>query len=397
MRDLYDYQELLFENLSQNKRYLYEEIDYSNRLIGIKGARGSGKTTLLLQRTKQLIDGGKIALYATLDHIYFLENTILDLAKVFNLEGGSYLFLDEVHKYPRWSRELKLLYDMYPKLSVIFTSSSILEIYRGESDLSRRALTYHLKELSFREYLEFEGKGNLSKYTLKDILEKHVEIGREIKKTIGTPVKFFKEYLKAGAYPYYWENRKSYPDRLIQTINLIIETDLNVVENIAYSDSRKIKKLLIAIAQSVPFTPNVKKLSERLGLSRNFLVNAIKLLDRADLIMELYTPKKGIGALTKPEKIYLQNTNLIYALGNTNAEIGAVRETFFANQMRYLHTVHLAEKGDFLIDEKYTFEVGGSNKTNKQISGMSDAYVVRDNLEVGGMNIIPLYLFGFMY
>ncbi len=397
MRDLFGYQELLLENLSENTRYLYKEIDYSNRLIGIKGARGSGKTTLLLQRIKQLTEEGQIALYATLDHIYFLEYTVLDLAKDFSLNGGTYLFLDEVHKYPRWSRELKLLYDMYPKLSVIFTSSSMLEIYRGESDLSRRALTYHLKELSFREYLEFEGKGTLPSYILTDLLKNHVKIGREIKKELGTPVKFFKEYLRAGTYPYYWENKKSYQERLVQTVNLIIESDLNIVEDIAYSDSLKIKKLLMAIAQSVPFTPNVKKLSERLGLNRNFLINAIKLLNRADLVMELFTPKKGIGAFTKPEKLYLQNTNIIYALGTDNVEIGAVRETFFANQMQYLHTIHLSDKGDFLIDEKYTFEIGGSSKKTKQIQGIPNSYIVRDDVEVGGLNSIPLYLFGFLY
>lgn len=397
MQDLFDYHEVLIANTAIYKRYLLTKIDWSNRLIAIKGARGSGKTTLLLQRIKYNLSPKDFALYTSLDDLYFLENTLVSLAKEFVLQGGTHLFLDEVHKYPNWSREIKLIYDQSPNLKIVFTSSSMLEIYKGESDLSRRAVSYFLKELSFREFIYFDKQITLPSYSLEEILTNHKEIAREIKLHLPTPIKEFKNYLKYGNYPYFLENKDSYPFKLTQTIQLILELDLSAIENISYDDSRKIKKLLVAIAQSVPFTPNISKLSERLGMSRVFLINAIKLLNRADLVMELYKSTKGVGALTKPEKLYLNNTNLIYALAPKQAEIGTLRETFFANQMKHIHEIHLAEKGDFLINKKYTFEVGGKNKPTKQISGIENSFVVRDDMEVGGLNIIPLYLFGFMY
>ncbi|WP_026776628.1 ATP-binding protein [Polaribacter sp. Hel_I_88] len=397
MLALFELQELFLANLFEKERYLINKIDWSNRLIAIKGARGSGKTTLLLQKIKFYLPEDAQPLYASLDNLYFLENNLVDLAKEFVLQGGTHLFLDEVHKYPNWSREIKLIYDQFPKLKTVFTSSSMLEIYKGESDLSRRVVPYYLKELSFREFLHFRIDKELPIFSLEEILTNHKKIAREINTKIDTPIKYFKEYLKFGNYPYFLENLESYELKLIQTINLIIEADFNAVENIAYEETRKIKKLLVAIAQSVPFTPNIKKLSERLGINRTFLINAIKLLNRADLVLELYKPTKGVGALTKPEKLYLNNTNLIYALAPKQAEIGTLRETFFANQMKHIHEIHLAEKGDFLINKKYTFEVGGKNKSTKQILGIENSFVARDDMEVGGLNIIPLYLFGFMY
>ncbi|HEX9601794.1 MAG TPA: AAA family ATPase [Mariniflexile sp.] len=398
MDELFVLQEQLLQSLSAKQRYLLDEIDWSNRLIGIKGARGSGKTTLLLQYIKFRLPKEKESLYATLDDLYFLENNLVFLAKEFVLRGGTYLLLDEVHKYPNWSRELKLIYDQFPNLHIIFTSSSILEIYKGESDLSRRAVVYNLKELSFREFVQFEeNTDNIPKFTLEHLLKDHKQIAKDLKPYVQNPIKYFDEYLKYGAYPYYLENRSSYTIKLNQTINLILEIDFNAVEKITYEDSRKIKKLLVAIAQSAPFIPNVTKLSERLGMSRIFLLNAIKLLNRADLVMELFRPTKGVGALTKPEKLYLNNPNLVYALGKQNAEKGTLRETFFANQMKHLYEIHLAEKGDFLVDRAYTFEIGGKGKTSKQIQGIKNSFVVRDDMEVGNLNVIPLYLFGFLY
>lgn len=398
MEELVALQEQLLDTISSKKRYLLNEIDWSNRLIGIKGARGSGKTTLLLQYIKFKLAKEIESLYVTLDDLYFLENNLVSLAKEFTLRGGTHLVLDEVHKYPNWSRELKLIYDQFPKLYIVFTSSSILEIYKGESDLSRRVVTYQLKELSFREFIQFEqNEDNIPKYELSEILKNHKQLARDLKPYVQNPIKYFDEYLKHGAYPYYLENKNSYTLKLQQTINLILEIDLSAVENMPYEDTRRIKKLLIAIAQSAPFIPNITKLSERLGMSRVFLLNAIKLLNRADLVMELFKPTKGIGALTKPEKLYLNNPNLVYALGKKNAQIGTLRETFFANQMKHLHEIHLAEKGDFIVDRTYTFEIGGKNKKTKQIKGIENSFVVRDDLEVGSLNIIPLYLFGFLY
>lgn len=373
------------------------QIDWSNRLIGIRGARGSGKTTLLLQYIKFKLSKDAEPLYASLDNLYFLENTLITLAREFVQNGGTHLFLDEVHKYPQWSRELKLIYDQFPTLKTIFTSSSMLEIYKGESDLSRRAITYHLKELSFREFILFENGIKLPKVDLPDLLKNHTDIARKVTSLLPTPIRDFKNYLKYGAYPYFLENKESYIQKLNQTINLILEIDLNAIENITYADGRKIKKLLVAIAQSVPFTPNISKLSQRLEMYRGFLIYAIKLLGRADLVLELYKPTKGIGALTKPQKLYLNNTNLIYALGYKNISIGALRETFFANQIKNIYDIHLADKGDFLVDRKYIFEIGGKSKTLKQIRGINNAFVVKDDIEVGSHNTIPLYLFGLLY
>lgn len=398
MNQLFTFQEQLLDNISSKQRYLLNEIDWSNRLIGIKGARGSGKTTLLLQYIKFKLSKEKEPLYSTLDDLYFLDNTVVSLAKEFVLRGGTHLLLDEVHKYPNWSRELKLIYDQFPNLYIVFTSSSMLEIYKGESDLSRRAVTYNLKELSFREFIQFENNHeNIPKFELSELLKNHKEIAKSLKPYVRNPIKHFDNYLKYGAYPYYLENKNSYALKLSQTINLILEVDLNAVENMPYEDSRKIKKLLVAIGQSAPFIPNITKLSERLGISRTFLLNAIKLLNRADLVMELFKPTKGVGALTKPEKLYLNNPNLVYVLGKEHTEIGTLRETFFANQMKHLHDIHLAEKGDFLVDRTYTFEIGGKGKTSKQIQGVKDSFVVRDDMEVGSLNVIPLYLFGFLY
>jgi len=399
MDELFALQEDVLQHVSLKERYLLADIDWKNRLIGLKGARGSGKTTLLLQRIRFKLSEKAIALYVSLDNLYFSEHTLVDLAKEFVLGGGTHLFLDEVHKYPRWSRELKLIYDQFPHLKTVFTSSSILEIYKGESDLSRRVTTYNLKELSFREFVLFSEGYELPKVDFQQLLTDHVAIGREVKKGIGTPIPYFKNYLDYGAYPYFLENKDAYLQKLTRTINLILEIDVSAVENMPYSDIIRIKKLLVAIAQSVPFTPNISKLGERLGMSRDFLLSAIKLLNRADLVMELYRPTKGVGAFTKPQKLYLNNSNLILALSRNTHEIGTIRETFFANMFKNFgqHEIHLADKGDFLIDRKYLFEIGGKGKSTEQIKGAKNAYVVRDDIEIGGMNSIPLYLFGLMY
>ncbi|PVW15217.1 ATP-binding protein [Marixanthomonas spongiae] len=398
MDELLEIHESLIHALKNDKRrYLLEKIDWSNRLIAIKGARGSGKTTLLLQRIKYCLPEDNTALYTSLDNLYFLENNVVSLAKEFTLQGGTHLFLDEVHVYPNWSRELKLIYDQFPNLHVVFTSSSMLQIDKGAADLSRRAVRYFLKELSFREFVYLKKGFELPVLTLDELINNHTEIARNVKDRLQSPMVYFKEYLKIGAYPYFLENPNLYQQKLLTVIDLILETDLNVIENIGYTDSRKIKKLLIAISQTVPFVPNVSKLSERLGISRNFLVNSIKILNRAELLQELFSPTKGIGALTKPEKLYLNNTNLVYVLSKNQPSEGTLRETFFANQMKHLYETHLPKKGDFLIEGKYTFEVGGKGKKNDQIKGVPNAFVVSDNMEIGSLNVIPLHLFGLLY
>ncbi len=377
------------------QRYLVNDIDLNNKLIAVKGARGAGKTTMLLQIAKKNFDLEK-TLYVSLDHIYFLDNKLYYLAKEFSDTGGIHLLLDEVHKYPNWSREIKLIYDNFPSLNVIFTSSSMLEIYRGESDLSRRAVTYNLKELSFREFISLDLGLELPKFSFEDILKNHNQIATNLLSQI-KPLQLFGKYLKIGAYPYFKENEADYNQKLLNTINLIIEIDVNAVEDLNYETLVKLKKLLIAIASSAPFTPNITKLSEKVGVSRNTLIQAIKILDRAGLVNELYKDASGIGVLTKPEKLFLNNTNLMYALAKENINIGNVRETFFLNQFKGLREINLSVESDFIIDKKYTFEIGGKSKTKKQIAKLDNAFIAKDNIEIGFGNYIPVWLFGFMY
>ena len=392
---LEEFQDKINKTTLDFQRYLIDEIEYENQLIAIKGARGSGKTTLLLQHAKKNLNL-KTTLYVSLDHLFFLENTLISLAESFAKFGGTHLLLDEVHKYPNWSREIKLIYDGLPDLNVIFTSSSMLEIYKSESDLSRRAITYDLKELSFREFIQFETKIVFPAHDYKDLIENHNEIALSILEKI-KPIPLFTKYLQFGCYPYYKKSPKFYNQKLLNTINLIIEIDINAVDHISYDLILKLKKLLFAIATSAPFTPNITKLSERIGMSRAMLIEAIKQLERAGLVNELYKQTKGIGTLTKPEKLYLNNTNLMYALAKDSVNIGNLRETFFINQFKHLATIHLAEQADFLIDGKYTFEVGGKNKTQVQIQGKNNAFIAKDNIEIGFGNVIPVWLFGFMY
>jgi predicted AAA+ superfamily ATPase len=377
------------------QRYLVSEIDLNNRLIAVKGARGSGKTTLLLQIAILHLPLNS-TLYVSLDHIYFFEQKLYDLAKQFSQFGGTHLLLDEVHKYPNWSREIKLIYDNFPELTVIFTSSSMLEIYKSESDLSRRAVTYNLKELSFREFVLFETNKTIPAISLPEILGNHNRIASEILAEI-KPLPLFEKYLKIGAYPYYKENESAYYQKLQNTINLIIEIDINAVEDLQYVTLVKLKKLLISIATSVPFTPNITKLSEKVGVSRNMLVQCIKILERAGLVNELYRDNSGIGVLTKPEKLFLNNSNLMYALAKENTNVGNVRETFFLNQFKGLHEINLSPTADFVIDQTYTFEIGGKNKIQKQIANVENSFVAKDGIEIGLGNIIPVWLFGMMY
>lgn len=391
----FEFQQKISQLSLDFQRYLIHSVDLKNRLIAIKGARGSGKTTLLLQIAKQKLDTNK-TLYVSLDHIYFFENKLYYLAKEFSDNGGENLLLDEVHKYPNWSREIKLIYDNFPSLKVIFTSSSMLEIYKAESDLSRRAVTYNLKELSFREFIALETGMELPVKSYEEILQNHNQIATDFLQKI-KPLALFSKYLKMGAYPYFKENESEYNQKLLNTINLTIEIDVNAVEDLNYETLVKLKKLLISIASSAPFTPNITKLSEKVGVSRNTLVQAIKILDRAGLVNELYKDASGIGVLTKPEKLFLNNSNLMYVLAKENTNIGNVRETFFLNQFKGLKEINLSEVSDFVIDKKYTFEIGGKNKSKKQITNLKNAFVAKDSIEIGFGNNIPVWLFGFMY
>jgi uncharacterized protein len=378
------------------QRYLLNQIKPGKRLTGIKGARGAGKTTLLLQYMALNLPKDGSALYVSMDDLFFAGQTLLGLAEEFSISGGRFLLLDEVHKYPGWSRELKLIYDNLPDLQLIFTSSSILEIYQGESDLSRRVVSHTLRELSLREFLELESGVKTSAVSLDDILNKHVEIAGSLIKLF-KPVGLFRNYTRYGAYPYFKEDIDSYHQSLLNTINLIIDVDLNAIEHLQYDMLTKIKKLLRTIATSVPFTPNISRLSELTGISRPSLLKALDQLERARMIWQLSKQGSGIGILTKPEKLYLNNPNLLYALARENWNTGTIRETFLLNQLKGIGQVNLADKGDFLFNESVTFEVGGPSKKLKQIRDTENSYLVKDDIEIGVKNTIPLWLFGFLY
>lgn len=380
------------------KRYLFDDIDWNHRLICILGARGSGKTTMLLQTIKAKYGKApRHVLYASMDHIWFSGNTLYSLGEQFVINGGKVLFLDEVHKYKNWSQEIKNLYDSFPSLKIVFTGSSILEIYRGDADLSRRVVQYTLHGLSFREYLELSKVMEIGKISLTDLLDNHVEIAQDITQKTHI-LSHFNNYLRYGFFPYFKEGINVYPNKLRQTVNVVLETDLPVIENINYYSIEKIKRLLYIISTLVPFTPNVTELSNQIGISRNSLLQYLHYLEKAQIVNTLEDETKILRKLTKPEKIFLGNTNLCYAFAlNVPPEKGNLRETFFYNQLSVQESVTSSKQTDFIVNGKYSFEVGGKNKTAKQIAGLPDSYLALDDIETGYANKIPLWMFGIMY
>ncbi|MDR2563045.1 MAG: AAA family ATPase [Prevotellaceae bacterium] len=380
---------------NHHRRYLYDSIDWEGRLIGLTGARGTGKTTLLLQYIKDNFPQKEKVLYVSLDNIWFTKNSLLDLADKFDAYGGKYLFLDEVHRYPNWAIELKNIYDSFPEMYVVFTGSSMLEIYKSNADLSRRAICYELKGLSFREFLLLEHKIDFPVFVLNEILEKHQTIASDIIAKIKI-LPAFKNYLRYGYYPIFREGLKSYPNRVHNAINSVLDNDLPSIEHIEYTTIFKIKKLLMLLASLVPYSPNINALSNEIESSRAHTLRYLEYLRKAAMIQTYLYPKKSMKMLSKPDKIYLNNSNLLYILTNENANIGNVRETFFANQVSAKYTVNTAKRGDFEVGE-FVFEVGGSSKKYKQIADIPNSYLVVDETEVGYGNKIPLWLFGFLY
>jgi uncharacterized protein len=378
-------------------RYQYPHINWNQRMIGIKGPRGTGKTTMILQHIKFGLNNPKDALYVTADHPWFYTHSILELVEEFVKFGGRTLFIDEVHKYPQWSRELKAAYDGNPNLRIVFTASSALDIYRGEADLSRRVVQYELAGLSFREFLGMSHGHAFPSVTLDHLLENHTELAQQVTAKFH-PLPLFKEYIRSGYYPYRAESGESeYFMKLNQTLNAVIESDLAATEGYAAGSAVKLKRLLGVIAESVPFQPNISALSRKLDTSRDTVYAYLNSLRNARVLNFLSSEGKGVSTLQKPDKIYLENTNLSHAM-RTAPDVGSLRETFFLNQMVNAgKAVHLPEKGDFLVDGRYTLEVGGKGKTAKQLESLSDAFVVRDDLEIGFGNKIPLWVFGFLY
>jgi predicted AAA+ superfamily ATPase len=377
-------------------RSIFHKIDWTDRLIGLRGPRGIGKTTILLQYLKLHHENDESALYISLDNIWFSEQNLVEFVDDFVKRGGKKLFIDEIHKYPNWAQELKNIYDDFQEVSVVFTGSSLLEILNARADLSRRAVMYSMQGLSFREFMKLEHGFQFSPLNLKEIIENHGKIATEIVGKI-QPIKYFSTYLKTGYYPFFRDNPNTYDQRLEEIVNFILEIELPTLRQVDPSYIIKLKQLLMVISSSVPFKPNVTKLAERIGINRNTLITYFHYLEESGLTQQLFKDAKGITRLQKPDKIYLDNTNLLYTIAPQNVQIGHVRETFFANQLAYKHLVEYTDVGDFKIDQTLTFEIGGKHKTKEQVKDIQNAFIAADDIEIGFQEKIPLWLFGFLY
>ncbi len=373
---------------SQFVRYKYGAIHWQNRMFALVGPRGVGKTTLFLQHIKKhhsLSD----TLYVTADHLYFTGHTLYETAETFNKNGGKFFFIDEVHKYSNWSQELKLMYDAFPDLHVYFTGSSILDIEKGEADLSRRAPKYLMQGLSFREFLAIRHHIEVPVFSLQEILNHEAKIPR-----VDHPLVYFKEYLKEGYYPFGQD--LDFETELNQVITRTIELDIPQYANMNIGTAKKLKKLLVIMAGLVPYKPNMASLGSQIQASRNNVEDYLAYLEKAGLLAQLKDGTGGLGELGKVEKVYLDNTNLMYALSDGQEDAGTVRETFFFNQMRVNHKVTSSQISDFEIQGK-TFEVGGKSKGKRQITDAKEGYVVKDDIEYGYGNVIPIWAFGLNY
>ena len=386
---LYSYMnEILSRTTTQFYRYMYNIIDWNSRLIGIIGPRGVGKTTMLLQYIKNHLHEGS-HLYVSVDNIYFSTHTIIELADDFVKEGGTHLYIDEVHKYKGWSRELKQIYDVHPDLKVTFTGSSILDIQKGEADLSRRTVMYNMQGLSFREYLEMKYKIKVPSYTLEDIINHKVQILEP-----AHPLPIFREYLASGYYPFAKEG--SFETRMQQVITQTVESDISQYADIKASTARKLKRMLAVISTIAPFKPNYSNLAVEIGVNKSNVPEYLTYLDRAGMISQLWDDTMGMRGLGKIEKVYIDNPSLMTILAGGNPNIGNLRETFFYNQMRVNNEVLASRVSDFTIG-KYTFEIGGKNKGRKQIESVQDGFIVKDDIEYGHGIVVPLWQFGFNY
>lgn len=378
------------------KRYLYHQINWDSRLIGIRGARGTGKTTMLLQYIKEHYPDLSKALYITLDSFNFQLIALYDVAEYAHTHGIEALFIDEAHYVSQWSQQIKNIFDSFADLKIVYTGSSMLQIDEAQTDLSRRQTVYDLHGFSFREYLLFKGYLRRDAFSLDDLLSNHTSLAMEITSQI-KPLMLFGEYLRQGYYPFVLEAREDYLMRLERLLLLVIYQDIpRVDETITLQTLQKAQKLLMILATQVPLEPNISTLCREIGATRDVVIRLLHLMEKAGLLMLVNKETNSYKTLSRPDKIYLNNTNQMYALTEATNE-GTLRETFFANQLRQAHKVLLPAKGDFVIDAKYTFEVGGASKSFKQIKDIPDSYLALDEIEFGAGNAIPLYLFGFLY
>lgn len=377
------------------KRYLYPQINWDSRVIGIKGERGVGKTTMLLQRIKEKYSNPDDTFYISLDHYWFGTHQLQDLIEFLYKRGITEFYIDEVHKYKGWSTILKNLVDQYKDLRIVYTGSSLLEIDNAKVDMSRRQTSYTLKGMSFREYLAYENILHVDAISLEDLLKNHITISIDITGKTKILVAF-EAYLRSGVYPFYKEAGLDFLVRLKAVVDTVIESDLPAVEKVTYDTIEKCKKLLMIIAENVPLQPNVSRLSTSLGTTRDSLLKLLYNLDKAEILELLTVELKSYKKLVNPEKIYLGNTNLMYAL-SPKIDVGTLRETFFIDQLSAIGTIQMPLKGDFLVNGKYLFEVGGESKEFDQIAGIPDSYLAIDGIETGYSARIPLWMFGLLY
>lgn len=386
---LIEYMEsMLSQTPNKFKRYAYDDIRWDNRLLGIVGARGIGKSTLVKQYILANRDEGQF-LYVSADLLYFSSHTLLDLAHELTLDGFTHLVIDEIHKYPGWSRELKNIYDIYPDLHVIFTGSSILDILHGEADLSRRAVVYPMFGLSFREYLKLFHGIDVNVYSLEEILAHKVELPG-----LPHPRPLFEQYLREGYYPFALET--GFPIKMQQVISQTIESDIAQFADLKATTARKLKRLLSVVAESAPFKPNMLSLATVVGVSKNNVADYLIYMERAGLLGQLRDATGGIRGVGKVEKVYIDNPSLMTVLSGGTPNPGNLRETFFYNQMRVRNDVISSKDSDFVIGQ-YTFEIGGRKKGNKQIENIPNGFIVKDDTEYGYLNVIPLWHFGLNY
>ena len=377
------------------KRYLYTLINWKNRLIGIKGPRGVGKTTLVLQHIRESFDDYGKVLYVSLDDFWFLSHSVFEMVEYHYAHGGTHVFFDEIHCFSHWQTMLKNIYDRYSDLHIVYTGSSMLELDSHEGDLSRRLRAYELYGMSFREFLSFEKSCVLQAISLETLLDNHLAIASEVTSKVKI-LPLFEKYLEHGYYPYYAEEGDGFFQRLQSTIRQVLETDLPQVEHVEFSTIQKIKKMLTVLAERVPQTPKMNELFAQLETGRDQGLKMLRLLERAGLVSLLVSETKSLKHLYKPDKIYLDNPNLMHCLA-VKADTGTIRETFFDNQLKEGHVVRFPQKGGFLVDGKWLFEVGGHGKDFSQIKDEPDIYLAVDGTEYGRGNRIPLWMFGLLY
>ena len=388
-----------FYNLLQNfdikyKRYFFDRVDFGEKLIGIIGDRGIGKTTFLLQYLKELELNLHQKLYINIEYLNISNIDLFDFATKFYQQGGKVLAIDEIHSYPDFEKHLKLIYD-YLDLKVFFSGSSAIKLEHSKADLSRRAIIYKIQGLSFREFLELKLNKSFDSFTLNDILTNHIEIAYNLTSKF-RPFEYFNEYLKYGYYPFYFENKLNFFERLNSAINATIEYDLAHIFNIEPKFTIKLKQLVSLICESKPYELNISKLAQKIGINRNTLYQYIYYLSRGNIFNLLHQSSKGDNIFNKPSKLYLSNTNLNFAYCS-NQDIGTLRESFFVNQIKESCKINYSKVGDFLMDDKYIVEIGGAKKSYKQIKDIKNSFIIADDIEIGSGSKIPLWLFGFLY